>query len=120
MSDVELMQQMLERAITRIAELEETIRGIKNDPTAILELRESKKLLAVQQRVRITLTQSIQELRPTSNALIISVKQGSQESFLTRMGNMFKNLFKSNKIEVVSQWIKRTPTLPYQDGHSPF
>lgn len=103
MGDIELMQQMLERAITRITELEEKIQEIKNDPTAVLELRESKKLLAVQQRVRITLTQSIQELTPTSNALIIPVKQDAPESFLLRMGNMFKNLFRSNKIEIASQ-----------------
>jgi hypothetical protein len=101
MSDIELMQQMLERTIIRITELEEKIKEIKKDPAAILELRESKKLLAAQQRVRITLTQSIQELTPTSNALIIPAN--TSESFLTRMGNMFKNLFKSNKIEVVSQ-----------------
>lgn len=92
MSDIELMQQMLERTIIRINELEEQILEIKNDPTAILELKESKKLLAVQLRVKITLSQSIQELTPTSNALIIPVK--TYESFLTRMGNIFKNLFK--------------------------
>ena len=103
MSDIELMQQMLERAITRISELEEKIQKIKNDPSAILELRESKKLLAVQQRVKITLTQSIQELTPTSNALIIPVKKEAADSFLLRMGNMFKNLFKSSKIEIASQ-----------------
>lgn len=90
MSDIELMQQMLERAITRIAELEDTIQRIKNDPTAILEVRESKKLLAIQQRVRITLAHSIQELTPTSNALIVPVK--SSESFLTRIGNLFKSI----------------------------
>ena len=101
MGDIELMQQMLERAILRITELEEKIQELKNDPSAILELRESKKLLSAQERVRITLTQSIQELTPTSNALIIPVK--TPESFLTRMGNIFKNLFKSNKIEVASQ-----------------
>ena len=103
MGDIELMQQMLERAITRINELEERIKEIKNNPTAILELRESKKLLAVQQRVKITLTQSIQELTPTSDALIIPIKQEVAGSFLMRMGNMFKNLFKSSKIEIASQ-----------------
>jgi hypothetical protein len=92
MSDIELMQQMLERTIIRINELEEQILEIKNDPTAILELKEFKKLLAVQLRVKITLSQSIQEMTPTSNALIIPVK--SSESFLTRMGNIFKKLFK--------------------------
>jgi hypothetical protein len=101
MEEIELMQQMLERAIIRITELEEKLQEIKNDPGAILEVRETKKLLATQQRVRITLTQSIQELTPTSNALIIPVK--TSESFLTRMSYMFKNLFKSNKIEVASQ-----------------
>ena len=103
MGDIDLMKQMLERAITRITELEDKIQEIKNDPTAILELRESKKLLAVQQRVKITLAQSIQELTPTSNALIIPVKKDAPESFLMRMGNMFKNLFKSSKIEIASQ-----------------
>jgi HD superfamily phosphohydrolase len=103
MGDIELMQGMLERAISRITELEEKIKEIKNNSSAILELRESKKLLAIQQRVKITLTQSIQELTPTNNALIIAVKQDAPESFLMRMGNMFKNLFKSSKIEIASQ-----------------
>jgi len=92
MGDIELMQEMLERTITRISDLEEKILEIKEVPSAFLELRESKKLLAVQQRVKITLTQSIQELTPTSNALIIPVK--SSETFLTRIGNIFKSLFK--------------------------
>jgi len=92
MGDIELMQDMLERTITRISDLEEKILEIKEVPSAFLELRESKKLLAVQQRVKITLTQSIQELTPTSNALIIPVK--SSETFLTRIGNIFKSLFK--------------------------
>lgn len=86
------MQEMLERTITRISDLEEKILEIKETPSAFLELRESKKLLAVQQRVKITLTQSIQELTPSSNALIIPVK--SSETFLTRIGNIFKSLFK--------------------------
>ena len=94
MSDIELMQGMLERAITRIDELEQRILEIKGDSSAIVELRESKKLLAIQQRVKITLSQSIQELTPTSNAisnaLIIPVKEG----FLSRMSNLFKKLFK--------------------------
>jgi hypothetical protein len=89
---IELMQDMLERTITRISDLEEKILEIKETPSAFLELRESKKLLAVQQRVKITLTQSIQELTPTSNALILPVKPS--ESFLTRIGNIFKSLFK--------------------------
>ena len=101
MGDIELMQQMLERAIIRITELEEKLQEIKNCPTAILEVRETKKLLAAQQRGRITLAQSIQELTPTRNALIIPVK--TSESFLTQMGNIFMSLFKSNKIEVASQ-----------------
>jgi hypothetical protein len=92
MGDIELMQEMLERTITRISDLEEKILEIKETPSAFLELRESKKLLAVQQRVKITLTQSIQELTPTSNALILPVKPS--ESFLTRIGNIFKSLFK--------------------------
>ena len=92
MGDIELMQEMLERAITRITELEEKIQKLKNDNSAMVELRETKKLLSAQQRVKITLTQSIQELTPTSNAL--TIRQSTPDSFLTRMGNMFKNLFK--------------------------
>ena len=90
MSEIELMQQMLERVITYISDLEEKICEIKNDPSSIIELKESKRLLAIQQRVRITLTQSIQELTPTTNALILPVK--SSESFLTYMGNLFKSM----------------------------
>ena len=90
MSEIELMQQMLERVITFINNLEEKICEIKNDPSSIIELKESKRLLAIQQRVRITLIQSIQELTPTTNALILPVK--SSESFLTYMGNLFKSM----------------------------
>jgi len=90
MSDIQQMQDMLERTITSITELEERILEIKNNPSAFLELKETKKLLAIKQRVKITLTQSIQELTPTSNALILPVK--SSESFLTYMGNLFKSI----------------------------
>jgi len=90
MSDIELMQQMLERAITRIDELNSRILEIKNNPSDIVELRESKKLLAVQERVKITLCQSIQELTPSSNALILPIK----DTFLSRITNVFKKLFK--------------------------
>ena len=90
MSDIQQMQGMLERTITRISELEERILEIKNIPSKCLELKDSKRLLAIQQRVRITLTQSIQELTPTNNALIIPVK--SPETFLAYMGNLFKSM----------------------------
>jgi hypothetical protein len=90
MSDIQQMQDMLERTITSITDLEERILEIKNTPSAFLELKETKKLLAIKQRVRITLTQSIQELTPTNNALILPVK--SSESFLTYMGNLFKSM----------------------------
>jgi len=110
MQEIELMQEMLERVITRISEFEEKIQKLKNTPTAILELKEFKRLLAIQQRVKITLTQSIQELSPTSNALIIPVKQELKEGFLTRMSNIFKKLFIPNKIEVASQGKGSTPT----------
>jgi uncharacterized protein YlaI len=91
MTDVQLMQQMLDKAITKIDELEERMDEIRNNPAALLEFRDCKKNLAIQQRVKITLIQSIQELTPTSTALIIPVK--SSNSLLARVGNFFKRIF---------------------------
>uniref|UniRef100_A0A6C0AMI2 Uncharacterized protein n=1 Tax=viral metagenome TaxID=1070528 RepID=A0A6C0AMI2_9ZZZZ len=91
MTDIQQMQGSLDRAITRIDELEERIHEIMNDPSAILELKESKRILAIQQRVKITLIQSIQELTPTSNTLIIPEKLSN--SIISRVSNFFKKLF---------------------------
>ena len=91
MTDVKLMQEMLDRAITKIDELENRIDEIRNNPAALLEFKDCKKNLAIQQRVKITLIKSIQELTPTSTALIVPVK--SSNSLLGRVGNFFKRIF---------------------------
>ena len=69
MSEVKLMQEMLDSVINKIAEIEESISECKNDPSAKMKYMELKKSLATQERVKITLVQSIQELSPSSNTL---------------------------------------------------
>ena len=91
MSDVKLMQEMLDKAITKIDELEDRIDEIRNNPAALLEFKDCKKNLAIQQRVKITLVKSIQELTPSSTALIVPIKPSN--SLLARVGNFFKRIF---------------------------
>ena len=91
MTDIQLMQEMLDRAISRIDELEERIDEIRSNPAALLELKDCKKNLAIQQRVKITLIKSIQELTPSSTALIVPIKPSN--SLLVRVGNFFKRIF---------------------------
>jgi uncharacterized protein YlaI len=91
MTDVKLMQEMLDRAITRIDELEDRMDEIRNNPAALLEFKDCKKNLAIQQRVKITLIKSIQELTPTSTTLIVPIKHSN--SLLARVGNFFKRIF---------------------------
>lgn len=92
MTDIEQMQQSLDRTITRITELEEQILELKSNPAAITELKDIRKKLGVQQRVKITLIQSIEELTPTSTALIIPSKL--PKSLLSRVSGFFKSIFK--------------------------
>ena len=91
MTDIEQMQQSLDRTITRITELEEQILELKGNPAAITELKDLRKKLAVQQRVKITLIHSIEELTPTSTALTIPSKLPS--SFLSKVSGFFKSIF---------------------------
>jgi hypothetical protein len=91
MSDVERMQKLLDTVITRIEDLEDQIKSIKGntDAKGMFELREAKKKLAIQQRVKITLIQSIQDLAPSSNTMTVftPLKMGN---FLNKMKNLFK------------------------------
>jgi len=97
MSIVEHMQKTLDKTITLIVELQEKLDELKKNPTNLVELRDIKKKLATQERIKITLIQSIQELTPTSNALIIPTKLPT--TFFSRVGTFIKKIFKSNKIE---------------------
>ena len=91
MSDVERMQSLLDTVLTRIEDLEDQIKSLKSktDARGLFELREAKKKLATQQRVKITLIQSIQDLAPSSNTMTIftPLKMGG---FLSKMKNLFK------------------------------
>ena len=91
MTDVEQMQQSLDRTLIQITELEEQIQEIKSNPAAAVELKDARKKLAVQQRVKITLIQSIEELTPTSTALIIPSKLPT--TFLSKVSGFFKSIF---------------------------
>lgn len=91
MSDVERMQSLLDTVITRIEDLEEQIKSLKSktDARCLFELREAKKKLATQQRVKITLIQSIQELAPSSNTMTVFTPLKMAGLF-----NKMKSLFK--------------------------
>jgi len=84
MSDIEKMQSLLDTVLTRIEEIEDKI---KTAPP--LELRDLKKALACQQRVKITLIKSIQELKPSSNTMTIfsSLKNSS---FFSKIKSFFR------------------------------
>lgn len=95
MSDLETMQTLLDIVLTRIEDVEDKIKSWKSknsqsDPSAALELRNLKKTLSAQQRVKITLIQSIQELTPGSNVMTIfsSLKAGT--SFLSKIKSLFR------------------------------
>jgi len=91
MSDVERMQKLLDTVLVRIEELDEKIKEWKaknsqSNPSAAVELRNLKKALAVQVRIKITLIQSIQELSPSSNTMTIF----RAPTFLSKLKGLFR------------------------------
>lgn len=91
MKDIERMQKLLEDVLTRITELEERVSELKKDPGALIELRSVKAKLATQQRVKITLIQSIQELTPSSNTMTIFSPLKSSKAILNRIASLFRS-----------------------------
>jgi len=91
MSDVEQMQKTLDKAISKIDELNDLIKELKVKPNSLIELKILKKQLATQQRIKITIIQSIEELSPCNKAMI--PHEGSTATFFSRVKNIFTNLF---------------------------
>lgn len=83
MSEVKLMQEMLDSVLVKIEDLEDSIKSCKSDDPKLSAL---KKSLNVQQRVKITLVQSIQELSPSTNSLTLFT---APISILTKLKNYF-------------------------------
>ena len=91
MSDVEQMQKTLDKAISKIDELNDLIKELKVKPNSLIELKILKKQLATQQRIKITIIQSIEELSPSNKAMI--PHEGSTATFFSRVKNIFTSLF---------------------------
>jgi hypothetical protein len=93
MSDIETMQRLLDVVITRIEEFEEKIVDVKKkdqkDLKVMAELRGLKKALSLQQRAKITLIQSIQELTPSTNVMTIFTPL-KRSSFLSKIRNFLR------------------------------
>jgi hypothetical protein len=77
------MQEMLDSVLVKIEDLENSIKSCKSDDPKLSVL---KKSLNVQQRVKITLVQSIQELSPSTNTLALFT---APISILTKLKNYF-------------------------------
>jgi len=91
MSDIEIMQKLLDTTLVRIGELEDSIKECKSKKGDItLELRSLKKSLSVQQRVKLTLIQSIQDLKPSTNTMTLFSPLKSSGGFFSRVKNFFR------------------------------
>jgi hypothetical protein len=92
MKDVERMQKLLEEVILRISDLEEQVKEMKKDPgpNVSAELRSIKAKLATQQRVKITLVQSIQELTPSANTMTLFTPLKSTRTLFGRIAGFFR------------------------------
>ena len=95
MSDLETMQKLLDIVLTRIEEAEDKIKTwkLKNSqstPAAASELRNLKKTLASQQRVKITLIQSIQELTESNNVMTLFTPLKVPISLFSRVKTLFR------------------------------
>jgi len=55
-----------------------------------MELRNMKKVLSAQQRAKITLIQSIQELTPGSNVMTIFTPLKAGSSFFSKLKSLFR------------------------------
>jgi len=94
MSELETMQHLLDIVLTRIEAAEDKIKLWKSNNSlssgSSHELRDLKKTLATQQRVKITLIQSIQELSPSSNVMTIFTPLKSSINLLSRVKSFFR------------------------------
>lgn len=89
------MQSLLDIVLTRIEDTEYKIGEWKSknktcNPATSPEMKELKKVLANQQRVKITLIQSIQELTPGSNVVTVFTPLKSSNAFFSRLKNFFR------------------------------
>jgi len=62
------MQKLLDRTLERIQELDEKIKVTTDD---LVELKALKKQIQTQIRIKITLIQSIQELKPSESTVTV-------------------------------------------------
>jgi hypothetical protein len=99
MSEVKLMQSMLESVITKIIEIEESIEECKKDKSNTAKLAELKRSLATQLRVKITLIKSIEELTPSTSVMTIFT---SPSSILSKIKNFFWPSVDSDKIKSIT------------------
>ena len=95
MSDLETMQKLLDIVLTRIEDAEDNIKSWKSknsqsNPAAAIELRNLKKTLAAQQRAKITLIQSIQELTPGSNVMTVFTPLKPGTGILSKLKGFFR------------------------------
>jgi hypothetical protein len=95
MSDLETMQKLLDIVLTRIEDAEDKIKTWKSknsqsDPSVAMELRNLKKILSAQQRAKITLIQSIQELTPGSNVMTVFTPLKVNGSFFSKLKSLFR------------------------------
>lgn len=92
MSDLETMQKLLDIVLTRIEDAEDQIKTLKakNNPALAGELAKVKKVLASQQRVKITLIQSIQELTPGSNVMTVFTPLKASSGLFSRIKSFFR------------------------------
>jgi hypothetical protein len=92
MSDLETMQKLLDIVLTRIEDAEDQLKTLKakNNPALSGEILKVKKLLAGQQRVKITLIQSIQEITPGSNVMTIFTPLKVTGNFFSKLKGFFR------------------------------
>ena len=95
MSDLERMQSLLDIVLTRIEDAEYKIgewksKNRSSNPSTSPEMKELKRVLANQQRVKITLIQSIQELTPGSNVVTVFSPLKSSSTFFSKIKNLFR------------------------------
>jgi len=92
MSDLETMQKLLDIVLTRIEDAEDQVKTLKakNNPAFAGELLKVKKLLASQQRVKITLIQSIQELTPGSSVMTLFTPLKHSNGFFSKLKSFFR------------------------------
>jgi hypothetical protein len=86
------MQKLLDIVLTRIEDAEDELKTLKakNNPALSGEVLKVKRLLGAQQRAKITLIQSIQELTPGSNTLTIFSPLKATSGLFSRLKGLFR------------------------------